>query len=137
MITGLRDVVLLDSAEAAYLSESLTRLCGALSEHGLRPSARLSALQDKLAKACASASDSGRDTCVRVRDVGDAQHSGHAGAYDLLDSAEAATILGCTPANVRDLARRGRLAAHRAGRGWVYPARAVIALAERRAVARR
>lgn len=136
MITGLRDVVLLDSAEALYLSEALARLCGALGEHGLRPSARLEALQDKLTKACASASDSGRDTCVGVREVGDGQVSGHAGAYDLLDSAEAAAILGCTPANVRDLARRGRLAAHRAGRGWVYPARAVIALAERRAASR-
>lgn len=136
MITGFRGVVLLDSNDAAYLTEALGRLSDALSGHGLRPSEQLVAFRSKLAKACASASDSGRNTDVDVRTVGAQQDSAHIALYDLVDSGEAARILGCTPANVRDLARRGRLPAHRAGRGWLYPAAAVVARSERQAAKR-
>jgi hypothetical protein len=74
--------------------------------------------------------------CADARKVDTQQDSDHLGLYDLVDTAEAAAILGCTPANVRDLARRGRLPRHRAGRGWVYPARSVVVLAEKRAAQR-
>ena len=56
--------------------------------------------------------------------------------YDLLDTAEAAAICGVTGGGVRDLARRGRLPAHRAGGRWLFPAVAVVAYAERRAARR-
>ncbi|MFN6549497.1 helix-turn-helix domain-containing protein [Mycolicibacterium septicum] len=136
MITGFRGVVLLDSNDAAYLAAALGRLSDALAGHGLRPSEQLVALRTKLAKACASASDSTPDTCADIRTVGAQQDSQHTALYDLVDTDEAARILGCTPANVRDLARRGRLPAHRAGRGWLYPAASVVARAEHRAAKR-
>ena len=50
---------------------------------------------------------------------------------DLLDSTEAAKILGITPHAVRALARRGRLPAYRAGGRWLLPAVDVIRRAER------
>ncbi len=40
-------------------------------------------------------------------------------AHDLLTADEAADLLGCTPNNVRDLARRGALPAHRSGGRWL------------------
>lgn len=135
MITGLRGAVLLDSADAAYLAEALQRLCAQLPQ-GLSPSGKLGAIHAQLAKAVAYASNQGRDTSVDVREVGEQRDSRHAAAYDLVDSGEASRILGCTPANVRDLARRGRLPRHRAGGRWLYPARSVVVLAEERAARR-
>lgn len=46
-------------------------------------------------------------------------------AHDLLSTAQAAAVLGCTPGNVRDLARRGALPAHRAGGRWLVERDAV------------
>lgn len=57
-------------------------------------------------------------------------------AYDLVDTAEAAAILGITPGGVRYLADAGRIPAHRAGGRWLYPARAVVHRAERQAARR-
>lgn len=53
--------------------------------------------------------------------------------YALIDSGQAAAVLGCTPGNVRDLARRGRLAARRAGGRWVYSLLDVERIAAERA----
>lgn len=50
---------------------------------------------------------------------------------DLLDSDGAATRLGCGPANVRDLARRGRLPGQRVAGRWLF--RADVVDAHRRA----
>lgn len=132
VITGLQGVVLLD-APAAQLLANLIAHCRSA---GMNPNARLTDVEMQLRKACASVSDSARDTRVNVSKVGTQSDSRHTALYDLVDSAEAATILGCKPANVRDLARRGRLPRHRAGRGWVYPAASVVALAEKRAARR-
>lgn len=41
-------------------------------------------------------------------------------AHDLVSTVEAATLLGCTAGNVRDLARRGALPAHRTGGRWLF-----------------
>lgn len=57
-------------------------------------------------------------------------------AYDLVDTAEAAAILGISPGGVRYLADVGRLPAHRAGGRWLYPARSVVERAERQAARR-
>lgn len=65
----------------------------------------------------------------------DAEPVQHA-AYDLVDTAEAAAILGVTPGGVRYLAAAGRIPAHRAGGRWLYPARAVVDRAERQAARR-
>lgn len=136
MITGLRGVVLLDSNEARYVAEALARFLVVLGEHGLRASPTLLDAEARLRKAAVGASDSTRSASGGASGVGGHLSSSHSGVYDLVDSVEAAAILGCTPANVRDLARRGRLPAHRAGRGWVYPAQAVAERAERQAAKR-
>jgi helix-turn-helix protein len=51
--------------------------------------------------------------------------------HDLVDSAEAARILGISAAGVRDLYRRGQLAGHRANGRILYPVASVIERAER------
>ena len=60
----------------------------------------------------------------------------HHAAYDLVDTAEAAAILGISPGGVRYLAEAGRIPAHRAGGRWLYPAEAVIERAERKSAGR-
>lgn len=45
--------------------------------------------------------------------------------HDLVSTVEAAAVLGCTPSNVRDLARRGALPAHRTGGRWLLERDAV------------
>lgn len=60
----------------------------------------------------------------------------HHAAYDLVDTAQAAAILGITPGGVRYLGEAGRIPAHRAGGRWLYSARAVVERAERQAARR-
>lgn len=121
--------VLIDEGDVDFL----IRMFEQLPKHGIRVVGALAEFESKLRKACAHARHSDRDTLPDVRKVDSQPDSGHVALYDLVDSAEAARILGCTAANVRDLARRGRIPRHRAGRGWVYPAASVVALAEKRA----
>lgn len=121
--------VLLEAADAQYLLDALD----ALLQDGRRPAPRLADFIARLRRSAEKLAPTQDDTCAHVRKVGVQQDSVHTALYDLVDSAEAAAILGCTPANVRDLARRGRLPRHRAGGRWVYPAASVVALAERRA----
>lgn len=118
--------VLLGPGDVAYLVDALDALL-----RDRRPSAQLADVIARLRRAKLALTQ--ENACVHVREVGAQDDSAQTAAYDLIASAEAAAILGCTAANVRDLARRGRLPRYRAGRGWVYPARSVIALAERRA----
>ncbi|MCV7005659.1 helix-turn-helix domain-containing protein [Mycobacterium gordonae] len=54
----------------------------------------------------------------------------------MLDTGEAAAILGIGPNGVRDLVRRGKLPAHRAGGRLLLPALPVVERAERRAAKR-
>jgi excisionase family DNA binding protein len=68
--------------------------------------------------------------------VTDDAGSVHHATYDLMDTAEAAAILGITPGGVRYLADAGRIPAHRAGGRRLYPARAVVERAERQAARR-
>lgn len=132
MITGMRGAVVLDAPTAALLVAVLAEL----PQRGVHLNARLTDVQTQLRKACANASESRQNACADVRIPGAQPVSGQTAIYDLVNSREAAGILGCTAANIRDLARRGRLPRHRAGRGWVYPAVAVEALAAERAARR-
>jgi hypothetical protein len=125
--------VMLGADDAAFLIEMFEQL----RKRGLNVAGRLADFEARLRKACANVSSRAENSCADVSKVGEQQDSGHAAPYDLVDSGEAARILGCTSANVRDLARRGTLPRHRAGRGWVYPAASVIALSEKRAAGRR
>lgn len=133
MITGLRGVVLLDAADAAYLCSALDQFSHVLSQHGMRPTEPFKAARARLAKAVAHVSVSPRNSDADARVVGNEQVPVDAGPYDLVDTDEAARILGCSTGNVRDLARRGKLAGHRASGRWLYPAAAVIARSERQA----
>jgi hypothetical protein len=124
--------VLLEAADARYLLDALD----ALLQDGRRPSPRLADFIARLRRTAGKLAPTQENTCADVSKVGAQQDSSHTALYDLVDSGEAAAILGCTSANVRDLARRGRLPRHRAGGRWVYPAASVEALAERRAAKR-
>lgn len=128
--------VLLDHADASYLAEAMHQVFGAMASCGLTPRPAWVSAQQKLAKACVGASESGRDTHADAREVGAQQDSTHTALYDLVDTNEAAKILGCTAANVRDLRRRKRIPAHHAGGRWVYPAAVIVARAEKQAARR-
>ncbi|ULN47975.1 helix-turn-helix domain-containing protein [Mycolicibacterium goodii] len=110
---------------------------------------RLLALIDsasRVARPSAAAADVARrlrqsvESCAKLSPAQEnpqsAVHSGvgpiHSGRHDHLTAAEAARILGCTPANLRDLRRRGVLAGQQVGREWLYRADEVHARAERR-----
>lgn len=99
-----------------------------------RPSAQLADhVQWFRAHADAGADVARRITDANARRIAAQTDSPEYAAYDVLDTAEAAAIVGISPGGVRDLARRGRLAAHRAGGRWLYPAASVVAYAELRA----
>lgn len=102
-----------------------------------RPSAALADFIERLrVRTDAATGVSGRIAGTDARTVAAQRGSPEHAPYDVLTSTEAAAILGITANGVRDLARRGRLAAHRAGGRWLYPATAVVAHSERRAARR-
>ena len=98
-----------------------------------RPSPQLAEFLARLARS-AAASDVGREKPYGGVSLGDNDHD-PAGWLpgDVLDTDEAAAVLGISPAGVRDLARRGRLPAKRAGKRWLLAAAPVVARAERNA----
>lgn len=124
------DGVLLGADEARFLVGALDTFGQVLAERGSRPSPKLVDLQRRLSRAVT-------DVTRRKADVGVSSAVPQpdwdaSSAHEFLDSERAAAILGCTPGNVRDLARRGSLPAiHTTGR-WLYPAAAVVERAERR-----
>lgn len=122
--------VLLDPADADYLARALVLFEEVLAKQGSRPSPRLVDLERRLTRATSDATRS--PTGENVSAATDSTQREVLSAYEFLDSERAANILGCTPGNVRDLARRGRLpAVHTHGR-WLYPAAAIVARAEHR-----
>lgn len=52
---------------------------------------------------------------------------------ELIDSTEAATILGCSERWVRDPRFRGRLGGRKVGGRWLFPRQTVVEYAERKA----
>lgn len=127
MIERLSGIVL-DVVDAQYLVEALDALLV-----DRRPSARLVQFISQLRKSVAKSGVSGQNAGVDARLVGVQEDSAHYALYDVVDTCEAAAILGITANGVRDLARRKALPAHRAGGRWLFPAAAVVARAERQA----
>lgn len=121
--------VLLDAADADYLARALALFEEVLAKQGSRPSPRLVDLERRLSRASSDATRS--TTGGYVSGAKDSADRDALSAYEFVDTERAANILGCTPGNVRDLARRGRLPAIRSGGRWLYPAAAVVARAER------
>ncbi|MBM4695294.1 helix-turn-helix domain-containing protein [Rhodococcus hoagii] len=114
--------VYLDAADAGLL----VRLIDDYSAHlrsGVDDRAlgnRVLALRAELDRANARVSARPSNVSANVSVLGAQRDPSQSEVYALIDSGQAAAVLGCTPGNVRDLARRGRLAARRAGGRWVY-----------------
>lgn len=124
--------VLLSPDDARFAVEAFAALL-----RDRRPSAQLADFIERLqARTDAATGVSGRGTGDHARNIAAQPGSPDYLPYDVLTSAEVAAIVGVSPNGARDLARRGRLAAHRAGGRWLYPAAAVVAYAERRAARR-
>lgn len=100
-----------------------------------RPSARLRMLMDQLRRAAAKTGDSSAseptarlpedripNASPNARDVALQPNSAHSSECATLTSGEAATLLGCSQNNVRDLRRRGALRAERIGGRWHFRA---------------
>ncbi|KUI13456.1 hypothetical protein AU191_16840 [Mycolicibacterium acapulense] len=117
--------------DAAYLADVLDHVC-----RTVHPSARLADLARRLRKSCVALTPTQESSRNHLRDVHSEPDVSHHAAYDLLDTDEAARLLNCSAANIRDLVRRGRLPAHRAGNRWLIPARLVVERAERQAARR-
>jgi Helix-turn-helix domain len=101
-----------------------------------RPSAQLADFIARFRRTAVKSGVSSAKTGVDASKFGIQQDSAHHAPYDVLDSGQAAAIIGITASGVRDLARRKAIPAHRAGGRWLYPAPAVVAYAERRAARR-
>ncbi|MFH5231015.1 helix-turn-helix domain-containing protein [Antrihabitans spumae] len=115
------------AGSARLLVEALRQLEQFARERGGRFSGPLVALRDELV---AAATDAATDADARTQERLDdwLAPSGH----DLLDSNEVARILGCSPSNARDLARRGTLPAVRTGGRWLFEADVVRVRVHRR-----
>lgn len=123
--------VFLDPGEVSYALAAFDVLL-----QGRRPSARLASFIGKLRDAGEDAGVSGADSGTGVRVIAPEDDCTRPSRYDLLDSTEAAKILGVSANGVRDLCRRGSLASFRAGGRWLLPAAAVVQRAERRSARR-
>ena len=100
-----------------------------LAERHSVPNARLKHLRGRLTRANTRVSRA--DTHDGARMSASQPDSGVHLDYELLDTAQAAAILGISADGVRDLARRQRLPARKAAGRWVYPATAVVDRANR------
>lgn len=122
--------VLLGADDAREVLRVIAAYERALAETRRQPSLRLTSLRNKLSRATSRVPT--RDTHVDARKQAAQPDSGVDHAHELFDTAQAAAVLGITSDAVRDLARRGRLPARKAGGRWLLAARAVVDRAERR-----
>ncbi|WP_368834152.1 helix-turn-helix domain-containing protein [Mycobacterium intracellulare] len=132
MIAGLRGHVLLDEADAVYVTRALELLERLLRENRATPTRKLQSVVANLRKTTANiggcapnASPDANYFAPQADCVDDA-------GYASIGTGEAARILGVTPNAVRDAARRGRIRATRPRGRWIYPAAAIEQLAERK-----
>lgn len=123
--------VVLTPGEADYLVSALEVLL-----RGRHPTAQLSAFIEKLQRSGAASHVLALNADSRVSHISELRDPAHPAKHDLVDTAEAAAILGCTASGVRDLVRRERLPGYRAGGRWLLPVGPVVARAERQATRR-
>ena len=98
-----------------------------------RPSPQLAEHLARLQAAYAESHSAAQNACGCGRFEASGGHPDRLLPGDVLASDEAAAVLGISAAGARDLARRGRLPAVRAGGRWLFQASAVVARAEHRA----
>ncbi|WP_280354289.1 helix-turn-helix domain-containing protein [Nocardia otitidiscaviarum] len=124
--------VFLTPDDADYIARALDLLRKQLRANNAAPSAKLDMVTERIARSAANARVPRRNASPCVSHARAHEESAEDPVYGWITTAEAARILGCTPGNVRDRARRKTLPAHLAGGRWVYPAEAIIRLAEHR-----
>lgn len=108
------DGVVLSQEDARTLVEALDVFRNVLRRQGSRPTERLESLHNRLISAVHV-----RKTDADVSDSSSSGESGQSSDHDLVDTATAAALLGCSQANARDLARRGVVPAIHVGGRWL------------------
>lgn len=122
--------VVLDDHDADYLARALDLLRSLMPAAGMKPTQRLESMIDQLRGTGAETGATRPKTDANARVVDTEHDSAHSAWHAVIDTGEAAGILGITPNGVRDLARRKSLPARRTGRGWLLDAAAVVRRAE-------
>ncbi|MFH5207567.1 helix-turn-helix domain-containing protein [Antrihabitans sp. NCIMB 15449] len=113
--------VVLTDDDAHTLVDALAVFRSVLRGQGSKPTAKLESLYSRLISAVrVSETHAGASISANHGVVGAVFEHG------VIDTATAADILGCTESNVRDLARRGKLAARLVGGRWLLDTRAVF-----------
>ncbi|OOL30781.1 hypothetical protein GQ85_17705 [Rhodococcus rhodochrous] len=127
--------VQLEAADAALLVRLIDELGAMVRQtgNGRALSPKVMTLRDDLATAGARVSGRAANVSRNVSPVGGQDISDQSDIHALIDTAQAAAVLGITPGGVRDLARRKRIAARRAGGRWVFSLLDVERIAAERA----
>lgn len=126
--------VYLDAADAGLIVQLIDAFGTHQRNTGGRPlHGRVLALRAELSRPNARVSDLAQNVSSNVSPVGVQRDPVQSGLYALIDSSQAAAILGCTTGNVRDLARRGQIAARRVAGRWAYNGLDVERIAAERA----
>ncbi|MFG1785684.1 helix-turn-helix domain-containing protein [Rhodococcus oryzae] len=115
------DGVFLSPDDARTLADALAYCEDALIKTGRQWTPRMQRLRSALAAACVSRTDGG------ARKLADRPRLAPLLGHEFVDTATAAEVLGCTPANVRYLVRRGTLPGRRVGGRWLVSADAIHA----------
>lgn len=123
--------VFLDEADTRLVVEVLGYLDRIATENGRRPTPKVEALRHRLKSAYLTVS--GRTVPDGASPSSPTRRSLLPSGHELVDTGQAARLLGISPDTIRYHARRGNLPAQRAGGRWLYDAAAVAALAEQRA----
>lgn len=126
MITHLRGA-LLEADDLDYVCRAMELLESVLVKQHCTPTARLRSVTAKLreTQALLASEHQTQDGCAAS-----SAESWNAAGHASISTAEAARILGCSLANVRDLVSRGRLPAERVGGRWAIDLAAVVRRAE-------
>lgn len=102
-----RNVLILDQADAINVGRALAYLDRTQRRTGGTLAPALREIMDEIAANFGSSAyvEQATDECVR---------------HEFIDAEEAARILGCSPRNARDLAKRGRLPGRKLAGRWQF-----------------
>lgn len=115
-VTDIRrlDGVFVDSEDARKIVRALRLFHGMLPKVGSRPTEEFEELLARLGTAVHASIPA-----VHASESTDGAHSLQSFDHEFVDTITAARVLGCTPGNVRDRARRGTLPAVQVGGRWL------------------
>lgn len=115
------DGVYLSPEVAKDVADALAYCEDALIKTGRQWTPKMRRIQSNLVAACVSQTD------ASARKLADKARSSPLLGHEFVDTITAAEVLGCSPANVRYLVRRGKLPGRRVGNRWLVSADAVHA----------